>query len=109
METEWEGGTVRGLVWGRREGGGAVDSTSAGEGGLDKVGGVSSMHEQTSRILGLGLEILVQAAQTSEAEELGVGDGSFGVEWMGGGEVEVEVGVSGFEEGGGSERVGGGG
>lgn len=62
------------------------------------------MHGQMGKVLGLGLEILALAAQASGTEELGIGDDPFGVGEMGGGKVEIEVGVSVFEEGRSGER-----
>lgn len=40
-----KGGAVGRMVWERGEDGNAIYSESAGKGGLDKVGEVSSMHE----------------------------------------------------------------
>lgn len=43
VEGEGKWGSVRALVWGRREGDGVICAASSGKGGLDKAGGLSSI------------------------------------------------------------------
>lgn len=106
MEREGKGDAVGWSAWGWGEGGGTVGVTGAYKGSMDQGGRVAAAHEQAGQVLGLGFEVLVTAAQASEAEKLGIGYSSFSMEGVGGGKMEVEVGVSGFEEGGSGNREG---
>lgn len=55
-------------MWRMREGGSTIYLVRVSKGGLDKSEGISSMHEQVGKVLGLDLEVLVSAAQVSEVE-----------------------------------------
>lgn len=46
-------------------------------GSLGQGGRLAAVHKQTGQVQGLSLEILVQAAQASKVEEVGIGDVSF--------------------------------
>lgn len=107
MEKKEKGVAVGGSERGREEVWEKKDYTSADKSDLNKGGRVSSMNKQVGKKLGLDLKILVLAAQASEAKKLGVGYGVFRVGGVGEEKVDVEMGIRGFEEERGGERVGG--
>lgn len=78
-------GKFESLAWGRQESGGVINLTSVAKDSLEEGGEVSSIHEQAGKALTLDLKILVPTAQTSELDELGIGDGLFGAIGMDGG------------------------